>query len=411
MAQADLSMEASASQNLPEKINLSVGEKNFTAEKADIEKWVHEKTELIQNKAYRSEIEFADPCVINKSLLCRVSVPYQNYNHSQKISHHEPDENAIGLFIKDLAGKFNREPADAKLKMENGRVSAFSLSSPGVRLDEKKSVDEIIKHLTGPATDASHLKLSYDNIEPAVSMDSIDNLGITNLLGEGRSNFAGSPRNRVYNIKVATRRFDGLLIKPNEEFSFVQHLGEVDGEHGYLPELVIKNNKTELEYGGGICQVSTTTFRAAINSGLKITMRRNHAYPVGYYNPQGMDATVYVPMPDLRFRNDTPGHILIEIKIEGTQLIINFYGSSDGRKVNVIGPKITERNPDGSMKTVFTQEVLDKDGNILRQDVFKSAYDSPSKYPHPAANDELLRKKPSDWSDREWRTYKKANGI
>ena len=209
---------------------------------------------------------------------------------------------------------------------------------------------------------------------------------------------------------MATNRFNGVLIKPGEEFSFVKILGEVDGEHGYLPELVIKHDKTEPEFGGGICQVSTTTFRAAINSGLEITARRNHAYPVSYYNPQGMDATVYVPRPDLRFINNTPGYILIETQIEGTKLIFNFYGTDDGRRVNIIGPKILSRESDGSMKTTFTQQVFDKNDKLIREDVFNSNYDSPNKYPHPGS-ETVLTKKPSDWSSNEWKEYKKAHGM
>jgi vancomycin resistance protein YoaR len=174
---------------------------------------------------------------------------------------------------------------------------------------------------------------------------------------------------------------------------------------------VIKNNKTEPEFGGGICQVSTTVFRVAINSGLEITARRNHAYPVSYYNPQGMDATVYVPRPDLRFINDTPGYILIQTKIEGTKLTFQFYGTDDGRKIEIIGPKILEKNPDGSMKATFTQKINDKDGQLVREDVFNSSYDSPDKYPHPLGPNDVLTEKPKSWSDKEWKKYKKEHGI
>jgi len=117
-----------------------------------------------------------------------------------------------------------------------------------------------------------------------------------------------------------------------------------------------------------------------------------------------MDSTVYVPRPDLRFINNTPGYILIQPRIEDTELIFSFYGKDDGRKINVIGPKITERNPDGSMKATFTQQVYDKDGKVIIEDVFNSSYDSPGKYPHPG---EVLIQKPSDWSQKQWDTYKK----
>ena len=320
------------------------------------------------------------------------------------------DQKLISSFLEDLERQVNKDPENAKFKMdENEKVSLFSLGSSGLKLDKEKSLQIILDYLKNDGQN-NRLNLSSIEIAPDLSINSIDNLGITSLIGEGRSNFRGSPSNRIFNIKVAISRFDGILIKPEEEFSFVKILGEVDGEHGYRPELVIKKDKTEPEFGGGICQVSTTTFRAAINSGLKITARRNHAYPVQYYNPQGMDATVYIPRPDLRFINNTPSHILIQTKIEGTELIFKFFGTNDGRQVEIVGPKIIERKPDGSMKTTFSQKVSAKDGTLFINDTFNSSYDSPNNYPHPGAETDLTTK-PAGWSDKEWSKYKKENKI
>ncbi|OGI28526.1 MAG: hypothetical protein A2288_01025 [Candidatus Moranbacteria bacterium RIFOXYA12_FULL_44_15] len=376
----------------------------------ELGRWIREDSFLSYNSSYLSEIENGNICDEKKSIDCEMSFSLKNASHIQKKSFMKLDKDQAESFVKDLARSDNKDPEDARLKMEDGRVSIFSLSKSGLKLDEEKSLLALVEYIKNPDA-KSPLELPFEKINPEVSIDSIDNMGVTSLIGEGRSNFRGSPKNRVFNIKVATNRFNGILIKPGEEFSFVKVLGEVDGEHGYLPELVIKKDKTEPEFGGGICQVSTTAFRAAINAGLEITARRNHAYPVSYYNPQGMDATVYVPRPDLRFKNDTPSYILIQTKIEGTELIFNFYGTSDGRKVEIDGPTVLERNPDGSMKTVFTQKIYDGNSNLIREDVFNSSYDSPSKYPHPATSSDVLTQKPNSWSDKEWKDYKKAHGI
>lgn len=395
---------------LPNELTLLIKKTKYSATKTDMLGWTEEKSELKFNPAYFSEIENINFCPYASSFACRLSFSYKNQIHIEKTSVLEINRSALENFVKDLARSSDKDPENAKLKIENGKVSTFSLSSPGVKLDIKKSVEVLEKYLLGGNRPAE-LALPFAEVQPEISIDSIDNLGITELIGEGKSNFKGSPKNRIFNIKVATNRFNGLLIKPGEEFSFVKNLGEVDGEHGYLPELVIKKDKTEPEFGGGICQVSTTAFRAAIYSGLEITARRNHAYPVGYYNPQGMDATVYVPRPDLRFINDTPGHILIQTKIEGTELIFAFYGTSDGRKTKLIGPTILEKNPDGSMKATFTQQIFDQDEKLLRENIFNSAYDSPSKYPHPASSADILTEKPKDWSNNEWRDYKKEHNL
>lgn len=404
------SNELFSTEKIPVNLTLKIGDNSYELSESDIASWVTEKTELSSNFKYDSEIENSDFCIYNKSLICRLTFPYKNQGHIQRIYARKTNQESILNFIKDLSRKFNKDPENAKLKMEDGRVTVFSLSAQGVRLNEEKSL-RIVEEYLSQENYSGEIELPYEKIDPEISTDSIDNLGIKELIGEGESDFRGSTKNRIFNINVATSRFNGLLIKPGEEFSFVKNLGEVDGEHGYKEELVIKKDKTEPEFGGGICQVSTTAFRAAIYSGLEITARRNHAYPVSYYNPQGMDATVYVPKPDLRFINNTPDYILIETRIEGTKLFFDFFGTNDGRKTEVIGPKILERNPDGSMKTTFTQKVFDESGNLVHEDVFASSYDSPSKYPHPATSSDILTQKPKDWSDKEWKDYKKAHGI
>jgi vancomycin resistance protein YoaR len=406
----DTAQQSALSKIISSDLPLKVNGDEYKLSSLEISKWIREKTDLTVVPGYSSEIENVNYCKYKKSLICAISFSLKNEFQIKKSSQISLDEDLMKKYIADLARTANKDPEDAKFKIEDGKVSAFSLDTKGIRLDEEKSFEVLAKYFKdGVASET--LALPFEEIKPQINIDSVDNMGITELIGEGRSNFRGSPKNRIFNIKVATSRYDGVLIKPNEEFSFVHVLGEVDGDHGYLPELVIKKDKTEPEFGGGICQVSTTAFRAAINSGLEITARRNHAYPVSYYNPQGMDATVYVPRPDLKFINNTPNYILIQTKIEGTELIFDFYGTADGRKVNIIGPKVVEKNPDGSMKTTFTQQVYDKDGNLEREDVFNSNYDSPSKYPHPGTTADVLTQKPNGWSDREWKDYKSAHGL
>jgi vancomycin resistance protein YoaR len=404
LAQEKISTPISSTSALELKVNSAT----YSLSAKEMDAWVKESRTLIYTPGYFSEIENVHFCQYENILPCALLLSFKNNYHLKKVSEKIIDEKKISDYLNDLERQVNKDPENAKLKFESDKVSAFSLGSNGIKLDKEKSL-EIIKeyiqndHATGKIT------LAFTETKPEISLGSIENLGINSLIGEGRSNFKGSPKNRIFNINVATGRFNGVLIKPGEEFSFVKTLGEVDGEHGYLPELVIKNDKTEPEFGGGICQVSTTAFRAAIYSGLKITARRNHAYPVQYYNPQGMDSTVYIPRPDLRFINNTSGYILIQTKIEGTELVFDFFGTSDGRKINVIGPKITERNSDGSMKATFTQQVFDAEEKLVFEDVFNSNYASPSKYPHPG--EEKITEKPEDWSSKQWKDYKKANNL
>jgi len=396
--------------NLKTNLVLKIKDTKATIPSLEVAEWFKEKSSLSYTANYASEIENGNFCIYKKSLICELFFSHRKETNFKKKVFVTLDTDLVKKSITNLAKKINKDPTNSRLKVEDGKVALFTLSEKGLKLDETKSFELIFNLLKNNIIN-QELELPYQEIDPVVTAESVNDMGIETLIGEGHSNFRGSPKNRVFNINVATERFDGIIIEPGEEFSFVQVLGEVDGEHGYLPELVIKKDKTEPEFGGGICQVSTTAFRAAIYSGLEITARRNHAYPVGYYNPQGMDSTVYIPKPDLRFKNDTPGHILIQTKIIGTELIFQFYGTSDGRKTTVIGPTILEKNPDGSMKTTFTQKINDKDDNLIREDIFKSSYESPAKFPRPGETSGLLTEKPKAWSDREWRVYKKEHKI
>lgn len=366
-----------------------------------LDSWISHENNLYLSANNFSEFENISYCPVNE-IFCSLTLTRSQRQRIGLASSVSVNTDAIKSYVEDLARKVNRDPSDAKFKVVGGIVGTFEEAKYGIALDVNKSI-ETLKDAT--TQNKQQANLPFDKKQSSTDYADINNMGISALIGEGTSDFKGSPSNRIHNIKVATQRYNGLLIKPGEEFTFVKYLGEVDGEHGYLPELVIKKNITEPEFGGGICQVSSTAFRAAIYSGLKITARRNHAYPVSYYNPQGMDATVYVPNPDLKFINNTPGYILIQTKIVGTKLTFSFYGTDDGRTTSVDGPRITERQPDGAIKATFTQTVLDKDGKEMINDIFNSSYASPYRYPHPGGP--TLSAKPSNWSDEEWKAYKK----
>lgn len=284
----------------------------------------------------------------------------------------------IKNYLVFLASLIVQEPIDAQLTVVDNKVTDFALSQEGISLDINNNID-ILKN--GILNSQKEIALKTINTKPKISTDDIDNFGITSLLSKGVSNFSGSSANRITNIKIGAARFNGVLLKPNEEFSFDTLLGEVGPEQGYKPGLVIKKDKMVPEYGGGLCQVSTTTFRAAVLAGLEITQRYPHAFPVKYYNPQGFDATIYPPMPDLKFINNTPGYILIQTKVSGNELIFEFYGTNDQRKVEIIGPEQYDIQPDGSMKAKLIQKVADKNGNIIINKTFFSNYKSPSLYP------------------------------
>ncbi len=388
-------------------IVLHIGDTTETLSSLDIDNLTHFNTTIYPLLQYQSTIENIDFCPTN-TLFCQFSLSLSKRHSFALNKKRTLDIKAIQSFIAMIAEKTKKDPIDAQFTFINGRVVITGKEQLGQILNEEESIKLLSYTINHLENIQENINLPFTSVEPKITTKSIEELKIKELIGEGTTNFKGSTKNRIYNIERALKQFQNIIIAPNEEFSFVEHLGEVDGEHGYLPELVIKNNQTTPEFGGGICQVSSTVFRTAIYSGLKITARRNHAYPVHYYYPYGMDATVYLPKPDLTFINNTPASILMQSTIEGTKLTFRFYGTNDGREIKVDGPHILEHNPDGSMKTVFTQEVNNADGKNFIRDSFFSNYKSPSLFPQPG-QEQIFTTKPNNWSLKQWNEYKKIH--
>jgi vancomycin resistance protein YoaR len=259
------------------------------------------------------------------------------------------------------------------LAVVDGKLTVKQPSKKGRGIDRDDAISKVLAAVQSNSERV--IPLVVDEIEPEVTEANLARLGIKELIGEGVSDFSGSTKSRIHNIQTAVARFQGALIKPGEEFSFTHTLGPVEAYTGYLPELVIVGTKIEPQYGGGVCQVSTTLFRAAVYSGLQITQRKNHSFVVHYYGTPGMDATVYYPNPDLRFVNNTPAYILVQAHFDGHKLYFDLYGTSDGRSVKTEGPYIYDRGAGGALKASWTQIVMNGGKEVSRK-VFNSVYKS-----------------------------------
>lgn len=248
----------------------------------------------------------------------------------------------ILAYLQKIAAEIDRKAKDPKLIIKDGALSISQSSQEGRVVDQEKSAENILAALSGTELSV-RAEVVLKAEAPVISEGNLESLGIKELIGRGETSFAGSPQNRKANINNGVNILSSALIKPGEEFSTVKTLGKIDDTTGFLPELVIKENKTVPEFGGGLCQVSTTLFRAVLNAGLKVTERQNHSYRVGYYEPPvGLDATIYLPRPDFKFLNDTPAHILLQGKVEGNKVIFEFWGTKDNRTVTISEPIVTD---------------------------------------------------------------------
>lgn len=273
----------------------------------------------------------------------------------------EIDQEKLNKFVDEKISKWLDRPAtpvniyknpEGKIIIEGQGDNGIMVHRPGLKMAIELAVANQIKDVPIPVVE----------IQPQIKIaDELQDLGIKERLAIGHTSYYGSPPNRIHNIKVGAERFNGLLIAPNEIFSFNKTLGPVDAANGYKKELVIKKEGTLPDFGGGICQVSTTMFRAALFAGLPEIKRNQHSYAVSYYSQilgHGLDATIFLGGPDLKFKNDTGHHILIQTYTEKDyEIYIVFYGTKDGRKVEMEGPYISNNRSPGPTQYLETTDL------------------------------------------------------
>lgn len=264
------------------------------------------------------------------------------------------DEGKFNLYLDDISKVLDRPKIDATLQFDGVKVQQFTPAVDGQELDRVGAIEAISAKIS--VDDISNENVYKINLPVNVTKAKVDNerinaLGIRELVGKGVSYFAGSIANRAYNVALGASRINGTLVAPGEVFSFNSSVGEVSGKTGYKQAYVINAGRTVLDDGGGICQVSTTVYRAALDAGLPIVTRTGHAYRVGYYEQHGfkpgLDATVFSPSVDFQFKNDTGHHILVQSVYDAAnaRLEIDFYGTADGRRVEMTQPVIVSQSP------------------------------------------------------------------
>ncbi|MFC1597964.1 VanW family protein [Patescibacteria group bacterium] len=244
--------------------------------------------------------------------------------------------NLIGLTEFEEA----QDGRDVKLKRTANAVLAY-LAGDDSKFGDVCSIEQPYCGEPGES-----VEIVVEITKPKFTPETVEGLGITDILGTGHSYAGGSPYNRRLNIARGAELLNGLLIAPDEEFSLLDALKPFTIENGYYAELVIKGNETVPEVGGGLCQIGTTTFRAVMATGLDVTSRQNHSYVVSYYADDknglpGTDATIYDPAPDFKFINDTPGYILLQTRVDGSHLYFDFWGTDDGRTADWSAPTIS----------------------------------------------------------------------
>ncbi len=246
-------------------------------------------------------------------------------------------------------------PVDAKFTTENNKVKDFQPSKDGVTIDFEATyngLNDNFRQREQEAFATGTIMVVLKQVLPKIQISNSNDLGIVELVGSGTSTFKDSHNNRIKNIANAVARLNGTLIKPGEIFSANKYAGPFTAESGFLPEQIIKGRKLKEEIGGGMCQIGTTLFRMAMQTGLPIIERHNHSLVVQYYadpvngNP-GTDATLYEPILDLKFLNDTGRYLLLFTNIDYKKQMLTFslWGTKDGRSGSYTHPLVSKWIP------------------------------------------------------------------
>jgi len=268
------------------------------------------------------------------------------------------DRERVAALVSELAGQLDRPMRDGTIDWDGQGVVVLAHSERGQQLDVEASVAAIEAALVGEVAPAAsvaagevgateHITLPMTLLEPRVDTARVAEMGIVELVSEGVSSFRGSPAERVHNIVTAADKFQHVVVPPGEVFSFNQNVGSVSAANGFTDALVIAGDRTAVGIGGGVCQVSTTAYRAAFFGGFPIVERHAHGYVVGWYGEPGMDASIYTPSVDFRFRNDTQHYLLIKSYVNTAKGTLTFriYGTKPGRSVEMVRQPATNVQP------------------------------------------------------------------
>lgn len=326
------------------------------------------------------------------------------------------DTTKIEEYINGLSQSLNKAPQDAKFEFNDGKVNEFLPGKDGVEVNTQLTAEVLgqsIKKLLETESRGENIEIAVTRTAPKVTTEKVNELGIRERIGRGESYYAHSIPNRIYNVALASERINSALVPPGEEVSFNRMVGEVSAATGYRQAYIIEKGRTVLGDGGGLCQVSTTLFRAAMNAGLPILERWGHAYRVSYYelnSKPGVDATVIAPSKDFRFRNDTPGHILIQAinDPKALHLVIEIYGTSDGRVATATEPKVWGITP--PLPTIYQDDPTLATGTMKQVDWAASGAKASFEY-KVTRNGEMIHEKTFTTIYRPWASvYMRGTG-
>lgn len=279
---------------------------------------------------------------------------------------------AYESFMKDKYNKTLKNPVNAELSIEGTTVN-ISQSQNGEKIDKGKLTDLTKQAITSGTSD---ITLPVTLLKPERSAEDIQKMGIKEVIAEYSTPMAGRNGNQSFNVNKSANTLSGVIVAPDETFSFNGRVGVTDAAHGYKSAAVYSQGKVIQSAGGGVCQVSSTLYSAALRADLGIVSRSNHSMPVNYL-PLGQDAAVADYGPDLKFKNNTGNHIYIQAFSNGGSITTRIFGTNTGKNVEVSSQVISRTN---DKITAVTYKKVTQNGEVISNgQISKSVYKSAPK--------------------------------
>ncbi len=313
------------------------------------------------------------------------------------------DPGTLAIILQPIADELYRAPVDAEIGWNNG-VYAISESRAGRAIDLEKLAERVIE--AAGNDDERVVQIPARKLVPDIDSENLDALGITGLLADGSSSYAGSASERAINVEISAEKVTHTPIPPGGSYSFLSSVGTISVDAGFVEGKIIADGWYTSDIGGGVCQVSTTVYRAALLAGLPFTEWWPHAFRVGFYEqdgwPAGMDAAIYQPNNegewalDLVFTNPTDSWMLLEMTTANQVVTASLYGPETGYQVelsdvelsNVTQPpppleRTSDELPAGQRRqtqqaqtgvTATLVRRVRKDGELVSEETFTSVY-------------------------------------
>lgn len=264
------------------------------------------------------------------------------------------DQAPLRQLVARTGGEVDQPRMDGRLDWNRGKLRVLTPGQDGRKLNQAAALSMLVEAITG---EIKTVALPVETDRAVGGSLALSTLGIVELVESASTSFAGSVPAKSHNIKLATSRLNGVVVRPGEIFSFNKELGPTTLKSGFQVGfgITVKDGgmQTVPSVAGGICQVSTTLLHAVFWSGYQIEERYPHLYWIASYGvpPKGMlglDATVDDPNLDFKFMNNSGSYLLVQSGVEGDKLTFSLYGTKPDWRIAVEGPiinSVTKADP------------------------------------------------------------------